>query len=543
MTKTIIVTSFLLIINFICAQDEDAWVFLTDKENVVQSISNPILILTQEAIDRKNLHNVIIDERDVPVNEYYKAQIENATGITVLAKSKWFNCLFVRGTETDIRNLISLSFVDHLDFADNSLDIDSKRPSVISEPKHKPNNKFKVLENYDYGQAAEQIQQLKGDYLHQQGFSGQNMIIAVMDSGFRNVNTMGAFQRARDEGRILGGYDFVSRNDDVYVYTGHAHGTNTFSDIGGYIAGQFIGTAPDAKYYLFRTEDVSSEGPKEEALWVEAVERADSLGVDVINTSLGYAIGFDNPAYEYKTSDMDGQTAFITKGANIGFEKGMLFVSSAGNEGNNPNWGIITAPGDSPGTLTIGAVNSSGNYASFSSTGPTADNRIKPDVVARGASALIISSSNSVTYSSGTSFSSPIMAGVVACLWQALPDKTNGEIIQLIRESASLYNNPTNQLGNGIPDFQKIMETLSVHDETLDQNFKIYPNPVTENLFFESIHEKPFDIRIFTIDGKMIKSKTKQNIKNISLEDLSTGLYLLEIKMENKQYITKISKY
>ncbi|WP_299256977.1 S8 family serine peptidase [uncultured Aquimarina sp.] len=520
--------------------EEDAWVYFTDKENVASSIANPLIILSQESIDRKNLHNVAIDEKDVPVNEAYIAQVKNTTGITVLAKSKWFNCIYVRGTQANISDLVSLSFVDSIDYADNSLD---SRKSIFHTEDRTPieKNKFGVKTTFNYGSAAQQIQQLNADYLHEQDYTGSGMTIAVMDSGFPGVNTIEGFKRIRDEGRLLDGYDFVRRDDNEFAFSGSSHGTQTFSDIAGFIDGEFVGTAPDAKYYLFITEDVATEGPKEEALWVEAAERADSLGVHVINTSLGYSNGFDNPAYDYTTSDMDGQTTFISKGANMVFEKGMLLVSSAGNSGNS-SWGIITAPGDAPGALTVGAVDVFGSYASFSSRGPTADNRVKPDVVAKGLGAAVIRSNNAVSTSNGTSFSSPIMAGAVACLWQAFPSMTNAEIMQLVRESASLYNNPTIQLGYGIPNFKAMFESLSI-DENSVENIKVYPNPVRDRLFFDLATKELLEIRIFTTEGRIVKSETLKNLNSISLNSLSKGLYLVELISDTSRYTLKISKY
>ncbi|MBW1294896.1 S8 family serine peptidase [Aquimarina litoralis] len=536
--------NIITLITFLCvqvciAQTEDAWIYFADKENVASSIANPISILTQKSIDRKARHNVAIDEKDVPVNENYITQLKNTAGITVLAKSKWFNCVYVRGNKTNIDNLLSLSFVSSIDFADNSLDntkIKPRRKGSYTSV----NNKFEAKTSFDYGSAAQQIEQLNAEYLHEIDYTGTGMTIAVMDSGFPGVNTIDGFKRARDDGRILDGYDFVRRDDNEFAFSGSSHGTQTFSDIAGFIDGQFVGTAPDANYYLFITEDVATEGPKEESLWVEAAERADSLGVDVINTSLGYSNGFDNAAYEYTTSDMDGQTTFISRGANIAFEKGMLLVSSAGNSGNN-SWGIITSPGDAPGVLTVGAVNSSGNYASFSSRGPTADNRIKPDVVARGQSAAVIRPNNTVSVSNGTSFSSPIMAGAVACLWQAFPSMTNAEIMQLIRESSSLYTNPTDQLGYGIPNFKNIVQSLSVNENELE-GIRVYPNPVNDKLFFDVTATKSLKIRIFTAEGKIVKSETLKDINAISLDNLSTGLYVVEMISDTSRHILKISK-
>ncbi|WP_108803618.1 S8 family serine peptidase [Aquimarina sp. Aq107] len=537
--RKIIILLLFCITQWGIAQTEDAWVYFKDKEDVANSIANPLSILTQESIDRKSLHNVVIDEKDVPVNEGYISKVKSIEGITVLAKSKWFNCVFVRGTQSDINDLLNLNFVVEIDYADNSLDtgtpIIRKRDNFFQE-----SNKFEVNTTFDYGSAAQQIQQLNADYLHELDYTGSGMIIAIMDSGFLNVDTMEGFKRIRDEGRLLAGYDFVRRDDDEFSFSGNTHGTQTFSDIAGFIDGEFVGTAPDAKYHLFITEDIVTEGPKEESLWVEAAERADSLGVDVINTSLGYSNGFSNPAYEYSVSDMDGKTTFITRGANMAFEKGMLLVSSAGNSGNS-SWGIITAPGDSEGVLTVGAVDGAGNYASFSSRGPTADNRVKPDVVARGLAATVLISDNSVASRSGTSFSAPIIAGAVTCLWQAFPSMTNAEIMQLIRESASLYNNPNTQLGYGIPNFRTIVENLSV-DENLSDDFRIYPNPVNDRLFFDFTTVESVKIRIFTAEGKLVKSESLKSGKSIGLNDLSSGLYLIELISGTSRHTMKISK-
>ena len=286
---------------------QDAWVYLTDKPNVASALTNPITILTQKAIDRKSLHNVPIDIRDVPVSSSYLNQLENATGISVMAKSKWFNVVHVRGSEIDINALSSFLFVDSIVFADKSLNT-SKNTA-----KSKQRNQFESkdnLTNFNYGFAGNQIEMLNGHELHLQDYSGEGVTIAVLDSGFPNVNTMSSFQRLRENGDLLNGYDFVNRTDNVYENTESSHGTWVLSSMAGYIENQYVGTAPDASYYLFITEDATSENPVEESYWVEAAERADSLGVNIINTSLGYTT-YDNPNYSYSTSDMDGNTALF----------------------------------------------------------------------------------------------------------------------------------------------------------------------------------------------------------------------------------------
>ena len=275
------------------------------------------------------------------------------------------------------------------------------------------------------------------------------MHIAVIDAGFPGVNTLSAFSRIRTNNKILGGYDFVNRN--INFYTGDSHGTSVLSTIAGFVADQFVGTAPDASFYLFITEDNTKETPLEESLWVEAAERADSLGVDIINTSLGYYT-FDNPKHDYTYADMNGNKTFISRGAEIGFSRGMILVNAAGNEGAVA-WKYIIAPADAKSVLAVGAVNASKVIASFSSFGPTADDRVKPDVLAHGQDVFVINAAGNIATSNGTSFASPVMAGVVACFWQKNPTKTNKEIIQIIKESAHLYNNPSPQYGYGIPKF------------------------------------------------------------------------------------------
>jgi len=538
--KKLIVIGILFFAQFVTAQTEHAWVYFTDKPDVANSLANPITILTQKAIDRKTNHGIAIDERDIPVNESYITQVKAQTGITVKAKSKWFNCVHVLGTQTDIDALLSLSFVNQIVYADRSLN-SSSRPSTVVQLERTV-EKFETLVMYNYGDGSNQATMIKIDKLHELDYTGEGVTVAVLDGGFTNVNTMAAFQRLRDNGDLLNGYDFVDRNTNVYAYTGNSHGTNVLSDMAGYIDGQFVGTAPDASYYLFRTEDAATETPVEESYWVEAAERADSLGVDVINTSLGYST-FDESKYNYTPADMDGNTTFITKGSNIAVEKGLLLVNSAGNSGNDGSWGIITAPADG-NAFTIGAVNASGNYASFSSRGRTPNIPVKPDVVAQGASVYVISSSGTVVTSNGTSFSSPIIAGGMACLVQAFPNKTNVELMQLVRESASIYSNPTIQLGYGIPDFESAFQTLATSENNRSVNIQIFPNPAKATVqinFPEGF--KNASITIGTLLGKTIKSyTTNTTYKNIDVSELASGMYLLQIEANGMQFTKKLIK-
>lgn len=524
---------FLFSAFFLSAQ-EDAWVFFTDKENVAASIANPITILTQKAIDRKNRHGVLIDARDVPVNESYIAQIKNASGITFLAKSKWFNAVHVRGNQMDIEALTSLNFVDDIEFAADDL---NQSKTLAQNKKSKLESE---LTDFNYGNAANQIEMFNGDELHLQNYTGTGMTIAVLDSGFPNVHTISGFQRARDNGNILGTYDFVNRDVDVYIGNTSNHGTLVLSDMAGYIENEFVGTAPDASYYLFITEDATSETPVEESYWVEAAERADSLGVDIINTSLGYS-DFDGTTYDYGQPDMNGTTAFITRGANIAFEKGLLLVTSAGNSGN---WGV-TAPADSPNVLSVGAVDASGQYVNFSSVGTMYQSVQKPDVVAQGGLSYVITENNAIAQANGTSFSAPILAGGIACLWQAIPDKTNAEIMDLVRESASQYNTPDNQLGFGIPDLQSALSSaLSIQPNQPENDLKVFPNPVQDLLFIRLPSENNITtIHLFDILGKKINSfLVSQEDNSIDMSPFSKGLYIAQIENGKTTKTFKIIK-
>ncbi len=517
----------LIFFQFFAFTQEDAWVYLNAKANVANAFANPITILTQDAIDRKNNHSIVIDFRDVPVDESYISQLKSATGITVMAKSKWFNAVHIRGSETDINNLLVESFVDHIEFADQSLN--SSRSFEVK-------NKFEIEEAqtiFVYGNTQNQVEMINADNLHVLDYTGTGMVVAVLDAGFPNVNTMAGFQRLRDAGNLLGAYDFVNRDTDVYTGTTSSHGTRVLSTMAGYIENQFVGTAPDAGYYLFITENAPNENPVEESYWVEAAERADSLGVDVINTSLGYTT-YDNSNYSYTTADMDGNTAFITRGANIAFEKGMLLVNSAGNSGNNP-WLIVGAPSDAAGVLSVGAVDSGGIYALFSSQGSVIQPTQKPDVVARGSSSYVIDENNNIVQNSGTSFSSPIMAGGVTCLWQALPNKTNAEIIQLVRESGSQYSTPDYFLGYGIPDLQAALDAAIFAESEMLNEFKIFPNPVQDNL--QIVFPKDIEtatLRLYDILGKLVFNATiYKNKKVVNLGGLSNGIYITKLQHSN----------
>jgi hypothetical protein len=511
--------------SFVGFSQEDAWVYFNVKNNSQVYFDSPLNMLSQRALDRRTKQNIALDVKDIPIDLNFISQIKSVSGITIMAKSKWLNALHIRGNVSDINSLKSFAFVGKIDFANKSLNSTGKKAETS---KIKSINK--VLEtkvDFAYGNAANQIQMLNGHILHQQNYTGTGKIIAVLDAGFPGVNTAQPFQRLRDNNQILGGYDFVSR--DANFYTGNSHGTLVLSSMGGYKVNALVGTAPDASYYLFRTEDAVTENPVEESYWVEAAEKADSLGVDIINTSLGY-FGFDNASYSHTYNDMDGKTAFMTRGAETAFSRGMIVVASAGNEGATANPHIVV-PADGISVLTVGAVNATETVTGFSSIGPSFDGRVKPDVMAQGQSVVLSDPSGNIVTANGTSFSSPIMAGMVACLWQAFPNKTNVEIKDLIVKSAERYANPNNQYGYGIPDYSLALSNgLGVNDFS-KKNIFVYPNPtndVSTVIFSDNFETGIF--RVYTLLGQKLSEQTISKASpTISLKTFETGIYIYEL--------------
>ena len=531
-----IVLFLLLISSFLGFSQEDAWVYFTDKPDSAIYLANPLTMLTQKSLDRRTAQNIALDIKDVPISPSYITQITNATGITVMAKSKWLNALHIRGSVTDIQQLSTLSFVNSIQFANATLNANASGKSVSTVNIEAVNKTLETQINFAYGNSNNQIQMLGGDLLHQQNFTGTGKTIAVLDAGFPGVDTAAPFQRLFTNNLLLGGYDYV--NQSTNFYTGGTHGTLVLSTMGGYVENSLVGTAPDASYYLFITEDVNSENPVEESYWVEAAEEADRLGVDIINTSLGY-FGYDNPNYSYTYEDMDGVTSFISRGADVAFSRGIICVTSAGNSGSTAN-PHISVPADAINTLAIGAVNAAGLYTSFSSIGPSFDGRVKPDVVAQGVQAVVSDPSGNIGLANGTSFSGPITAGMVACLWQALPTKTNAEIIQIIKESASIFVNPTPQLGYGIPNYNTALSTALGINVIKKDSFLLYPNPVKDVLNINTTDFSPdTTLLVYSILGqKVLETKAISAHFSVPVSQLPSGVYFCKIS-SGKLNITK----
>ena len=528
----------LVIANFGFAQIEDAWVYFNDKPSSATFLASPLTMLTQRSLDRRTTQSIPLDITDVPVEQTYITQITNATGITVMAKSKWLNALHIRGSQTDIQALTGLPFVNNVKFANHSLN-PGGRTSQNSNKIQAVNKNLDVQVTYNYGGSQNQIEMLNGHLLHQQNFTGQGKIIAVLDSGFTGVNTAAPFQNLITNNQILDGYNFPDRNTDYF--SRHNHGTNVLSTMGGFADGQLVGTAPSAQYYLFITEDVNSENPVEESYWVEAAELADYYGVDVINSSLGY-FDYDNANYSHQYDDMIGNKTFASRGANMAFNKGIVVVISAGNSGATAEPHIAT-PADAIGALTIGAVNSTEVYASFSSIGPSFDGRVKPDVCAKGAGTTVSSPTGTIYTSNGTSFSSPVMAGMAATFWSAVPNLTAQQVVNFIRQSADNYSAPTNQKGYGIPDFQlALTNAFNLEEVSSNQNFVVYPNPAENQITFQLENKQKGIVHLYDVLGqKIIEKEVSENNNSIDIQNLSNGVYYYNFE-SNKTYKGKIIK-
>lgn len=531
---------FTFIIQVSWGQTEDAWVFFNDKPAMADFLENPLKMLSPRAIERRHKKAITIDFLDVPVSLGYINKIENQPEIKVLANSKWMNALHIQGSASAISALLNLDFVASVYFANRQLQQNKATKKTFK--KAEVNAKLAVTLGEDYGEALKQLEMLKGDILHQEGYKGEGVHIAVMDAGFPKVNELEAFRHLFENNQLLGGYNYVDRNNDIY--SRNAHGQMVLSTMAAKLKDAYLGTAPEASYYLFITEDAQNESPLEESLWVEAAEKADSLGVDIITTSLGYTT-FDNPNYDYTYSDLDGNTAFMTKAATIAFSRGIFLVNSAGNSGNSP-WKYIGVPADAADVLTIGAVNAQGEIAGFSSFGPTSDGRIKPDVCAQGAASYVVNTNGTVSTANGTSFSGPIMAGVVACLWQANQSATNKQLMYAIKKSAHLFETPTAQEGYGIPDFVEAMELLQelIVITPLIISEEVYPNPSDKIITIPfKTEEQLLKIRIInTVGKKILQSTITKESPTIDIRSLTNGLYIIQVQSSIDKRTYKLIK-
>lgn len=418
---------------------------LKDKAGTPYSVKHPEKFLSQKAIERRHRQHLPIDQTDLPISPDYLRQLA-LKGWNVVSKSKWNNTVVVRTkNHADILRMIELPFVQDTMTLSKTPDKIKQQVRWIArrDTTHRSGSPTDI-----YGAGLKQIQMLNGEQLHAAGYRGRGMTIAVIDGGFMNADSIPLFENIN----LIGHKDMCFPQSKNF-FGELDHGTMVLSCMASNQTGQFVGTAPDASYFLIRSEYGQTETIAEEDFWAAAVEYADSIGADMINSSLGYH-HFDGNLQDHFYRNLDGKTSLCSRSASMLASKGMILVTSAGNEGDEP-WKKINVPGDAFDILTVGALERSGRNTNFSSVGPTADGRVKPDVMALGGGSTVINGKGRITMANGTSFSSPILCGMVACLWQAFPKKTALEIIEMVRKAGNQYDTPDNVFGYGTPDFWK----------------------------------------------------------------------------------------
>lgn len=525
------------ICHFLAGQEKNCYrLYLTDKNNSPYSESAPQEYLSQRAIEKRQRFQIAITEEDLPVNPHYLRSIENiSSDIRILARTKWFNTVTIYCPDTSfIAQINALPFViSDKTMPVGALDIVSKgadklqveQQEISSPPLDQKNDNV-----YDYGYGYGQIAIHNGHLLHNEGFAGKDMLIAVFDAGWRGFDTLSVFRSLYENGQILGTIDLIP--DINNVYTDHAHGTYVVSTMASHVEGRMVGTAPEADYFFIRSEHPLTEQLIEEDFWAYAAEIADSLGADVINSSLGYTT-FTFPSSGWSYEQCDGISSIASLAATKAGEKGVIPCISAGNEGNDSFY-YIGRPADAFNVLTVGGIDVFGEPASFTSHGPSYDGRIKPDITGVGYEAVAYRDNGLLAYVNGTSFSSPIIAGLTACLWQSLPQKTASQLMEIIRQSAHLAHNPDNLFGYGIPDFHKAY--LDYVDDATDkfsynstnQTLSIFPNPCTTKFGIMTNGFPISEILLFDLSGKLVKQiKVNQETNPIiDISSLGQGFYI-----------------
>ncbi|HCX21546.1 MAG TPA: peptidase S8 [Cytophagales bacterium] len=535
MVRSRLVLSCILIYSSLIVVGQDRYmVFFADKDNVGYSIANPSEFLSDRAIQRRTNQGIDITEQDLPVDPNYVAEVA-AKGAKVFFTTKWFNGVLAEMTTSQATAVGGLAFVDSVVYV-------AKDTKLSSSPgTYDVATTFLDPESVNSNTNV-QNKMLGADEMHEDGLQGEGMMIAVFDSGFPGVNMYKPFEHIFAENRLVGTRDFIGNTGDVFQY--HTHGSSVFSNIASDYE-DVIGTAPKASFVLCVTEDVTREYRIEEYNWLFAAEYADSIGVDVINGSLGYST-FSESAMDYDYSDMNGKNTLVARAAQIASSKGMIVVVSAGNEGSG-SWKYITSPGDAFDVMTVGSVTSGYIKSSFSSVGPTADGRIKPDVCAMGTSAMIFYASLSggettggrITTGNGTSYSSPQIAGFAAAIWQANPGMTNLEVIESIKASATNFSDPDSLYGYGVPKYGLLVNgaTIDVAD-VLEDKLKVYPNPFTDDRFTLDLDDVKLkgklEVIIRDAEGKVIYNQklTSDEVPGkveISIEPTGSGVYFLTL--------------
>ncbi len=518
-----------------------------DKAGTPFTINNPSQYLSARSIQRRVRQNISIDSTDLPITPRYIDSVQLAGSVTILNKSKWLNEVCIQTTD-----VAALAKINSFPFVISSNAV--MRMQQGNKENIPTRNKFNedisqiatgtqivqtTADFFNYGNSFAQIHIHEGEFLHNNGFRGEGMLMAMFDAGYRNYLTVTAFDSVRNNNQIVETYDFVK--NETSVNEDDAHGMYCFSIIAANMPGQLVGSCPKAKFYLYRTEDASTEYPIEEQNWAAAAERADSIGVDVFTTSLGYTT-FDNPVFNHTYADMNGKITIIARANTMAAKKGIISVVAAGNDGTNA-WHFIGTPADADSIVTVGAVNASGVVAGFSSYGPASDGRIKPTVASVGQGTAFITTTSQPAFGNGTSFATPNLAGLITCLWQAFPEFTNMQIIEAVKRSSSIYTTPNDRIGYGIPNFHKAYDDLFQQSILLKANtilgndwIKAYPNPFKGmfTLLLRPQYTGTSNIKLYGTDGRLYLSKVvttqqgqAQFVSFDNLQLLAKGTYIL----------------
>ena len=520
------------------AQENRYMVFFRDKEGTSYTVSAPISFLSQKAIDRRIKQGIAVEARDLPVAATYVAGVRE-TGAEVFFATRWLNGVLVQCDPALRPAIESLPYVDHVEFV---------APPQKAASGGRRSFNLRTKNSHIGAETENQLQMIGVDRMHEAGYQGKGVVIALLDSGFPGVNTGPAFQHIFSDGRFMDlvSYDFVHDTPDIFQYDGH--GTEVLSVIAADIPDAFTGGAYEATFQLFITEDVPTEYRIEEYNWLFAAERADSAGADIIHSSLGY-YDFDDASMNYSLSQMDGKTTVVSRAAQWAADRGIVVVTSAGNEGSIPAWRIITAPADAVDVLAIGAVNSSLQKLGSSSIGPTADNRIKPDLAALGASVKVVKPNGQISTSTGTSLSAPLVTSLAAGVLQRYPELTSREVISLLKQTASQAANPDYLLGYGIPNFQAVVNFQEHIPQT--NLFEIFPNPLAE----DTLTISPFDpneidscqIEIISAQGQLLGRVTAhfdwlRRTYRADLSSLASGAYYIRVFSGKRRHTFKLVK-
>ena len=520
------------------AQENRYMVFFKDKEGIPQTLAEPMGFLSEKAIQRRLSQGIEMSELDLPVRRSYVEGVRE-TGADVFFTTRWLNGLLIQCDISVVPVVEALSFVEAVELV--------APHSRLQNPGRRAFN-LRRKENTVGVQTESQLQMLGIHKMHEANYKGEGITIAILDSGFPGVDVSPAFQNIFSDGRFVEkvSYDFVHNSPDVFQYDGH--GTEVLSVIAAEVPDAFTGGAYEATFQLFITEDVPSENRIEEYNWLFAAEKADSAGADIIHSSLGY-YDFDDPAMNYSLDQMDGKTTVVTRAAQLAADRGIVVVTSAGNEGNIPTWRIVTAPADGEDVLAIGAVNSARAKTGTSSIGPTADGRIKPDLAALGAGVKVVKATGQISTASGTSLSAPLVTSLVAGVMERYPDLSGKEVISLLRRTASQSNNPDNLLGYGIPNFQAVVNFQERSSQT--RPFEVFPNPLKD----DTLTVSPSDpdviesciIEIVSSQGQVLEKGTvrfdwlNRNYK-MNMSGYPAGIYFIRVSAEKRRYSFKVVK-